>query len=119
MIQKLLVEWQKDTDEIQGAAVVTLDGLILGAHVAQARISGEQLGALTASIFKVGSKSVKALGRGTLEEMYLRGGQGKVHLYVIESRAILAVLARPDANMGMVHIESREKCKRVGQIMGL
>jgi predicted regulator of Ras-like GTPase activity (Roadblock/LC7/MglB family) len=119
MIQKLLVDWQKETEELQGAAVVTLEGLALGSHVSQARITGEQLGALTASIFKVGSKSSKALGRGALEELYLRGNQGTIHLYVIESQAILSVLARPDANMGMVHIESREKCKRVAQIMGL
>ncbi len=119
MIQKILVEWQKNTEEILGATVVTPDGLTLGAHVVQGGITGEQLGAFTASIFKVGSKSVKALRRGALEELYLRGSQGTVHLYVIGSGAILSVLARPDANMGMVHIESREQCKRVAQLLGV
>jgi CheY-like chemotaxis protein/predicted regulator of Ras-like GTPase activity (Roadblock/LC7/MglB family) len=119
MMQRLLVEWQRETEEIQGAAVVTLDGLTLGAHVAQGGITGDQLGALTASIYKVGSKGLKALRRGALEELYLKGAQGSVHLYLIDSRAILSVLARPDANMGMVHMESRERCKRLGQIFSM
>jgi CheY-like chemotaxis protein len=119
MIQKILVDWQKNTEEILGATVVTPDGMTLGAHVVHGGITGEQLGAFTASIFKVGSKSVKALQRGALEELYLRGSQGTVYLYVIGSGAILSVLARPDANMGMVHIESREQCKRVAQVLGL
>ncbi len=119
MIQRLLMDWQRETEEIQGAAVVTLEGLTLGAHVAQGGITGDQLGALTASIFKVGSKALKALRRGALEELYLRGAQGSVHLYMIDSKAILSVLARPDANMGMVHMESRERCRTLGRIFGM
>jgi CheY-like chemotaxis protein len=119
LLQEMLEEWQDATEEVQGAAVVTLEGLTLAAHANQREVGGEQLGALTASIFHVGSKSVKALQRGALEEFYLRGTNGTIHLYVIKSRAILSVLARPDANIGMVHIESREKCKRVAQILGL
>jgi predicted regulator of Ras-like GTPase activity (Roadblock/LC7/MglB family) len=119
VIKRALVEWQRNTEEIQGAAVVTLDGLNLAAHVGQGEITGEQLSALTASIFKVGNKSVNALRRGPLEELYLRGNQGTIYLYVIDSRTILSVLARSDANMGVVHIESREQCKRVAQILGI
>lgn len=119
MIQNLLVQWQGESEEIQGAAVVTSEGLTLGAHVRAGRITGEQLGALTASVFKVGTKAAKAMGRGEMEEMYLRGSQGTMHLYLIDRKAILCVLARPDANMGVVHIESRERCRKVAQILGL
>jgi predicted regulator of Ras-like GTPase activity (Roadblock/LC7/MglB family) len=118
MLQGMLQDWHNNTEEIQGAAVVSLEGLTLATHMSQGGITGEQLGVLTASIYKVGSKSVKALRRGMLEELYLRGGQGTIHLYVIGSKAILSVLARSDANMGMVHIESRELCKRVAQVLG-
>lgn len=118
-LQNILLDWQANSEEIQGAAVVSLEGLILAAHVSQGGITGEQLGALTATIFKIGNKGVKALRRGTLQELYLRGSQGTLHLYCIDSTAILSVLARPDANMGMVHIESREQCKRVAQVFGL
>jgi CheY-like chemotaxis protein/predicted regulator of Ras-like GTPase activity (Roadblock/LC7/MglB family) len=118
LIQKCLVDWQRDSEEIQGAAVVTLEGLTLGAHVAQGGVTPEQLGALTAAIYKIGSKSVKALRRGTLDELYLRGNQGSVHLYSIGAGAILSVLARSDANMGMVHFEARQQCKRVAEVMG-
>jgi CheY-like chemotaxis protein len=119
LLHKILVEWQENSEEIQGAAVVTLDGFMLAAHVSHGRTTGEQLGALTASVYKIGSKGLKALKRGALQELYLRGAQGTLHLYCIDSVAILSVLARPDANMGMVHIESREQCKRVGQVFGL
>jgi CheY-like chemotaxis protein/predicted regulator of Ras-like GTPase activity (Roadblock/LC7/MglB family) len=118
-IQRLLVDWQRESEEIQAAAVVAPEGLILGAHVTQGRIRGEQLGALTASVFKVGMKAAKVMARGGLEEMYLRGTQGTMHLYVIDSKAILCVLARPDANIGVVHIESREICRKMAQILGL
>ncbi len=118
MIQRLLVEWQRESEEIQAAAVVAPEGLILGAHVTQGRIRGEQLGALAASVLKVGVKAAKAMGRGQLEEMYLRGNQGTMHLYLIDSKAVLCVLARQDANIGVVHIESRERCRKVAMILG-
>lgn len=118
MIQQLLVDWQRESEEIQAAAVVTPEGLILGVHVTQSRIKGEQLGALAASVLKVGVKAARAMGRGELEEMYLRGSLGTMHLYMIDSKAVLCVLARPDANMGVVHIESRERCRKVAQILG-
>jgi predicted regulator of Ras-like GTPase activity (Roadblock/LC7/MglB family) len=119
VLQKILTKWQENSEEIQGAAVVTLEGLTLASHVAQGGVTGEQLAALTASIYRVGIKGVKALRRGSLRELYLKGDQGTMHLYCIDSIAILSVMARPDANMGMVHIESREQCKRVAQVFGL
>lgn len=119
MIQQLLVEWQRESEEIQAAAVVAPEGLILGAHVTQGKIKGEQLGALAASVLKVGIKAAKAMARGEMEEMYLRGNQGTMHLYMIDSKAVLCVLARPDANIGVVHIESRERCRKVAQILGV
>lgn len=119
MIQQLLVEWQRESEEIQAAAVVAPEGLILGAHVTQSKIKGEQLGALAASVLKVGVKAARAMGRGELEEMYLRGKQGTMHLYMIDAKAVLCVLARPDANIGVVHIESRERCRKVAQILGV
>lgn len=119
MIQQLLVEWQRESEEIQAAAVVAPEGLVLGAHVSQGRIKGEQLGALAASVLKVGVKAARAMWRGELEEMYLRGNQGTMHLYMIDSKAVLCVLARPDANIGVVHIESRERCRKVAQILGV
>ncbi len=119
LIQSILETWTQETEEIQGAAVVTLQGLTLASHVREAGFTGEKLGALTAAIYKVGAKGVRALRRGPLEELYLRGQQGTIHLYVIESQAILSVLAKPDANIGMVHIESREHCKQIAEILGL
>lgn len=119
VLQQMLVEWQNNTEEIQGAAVVTLEGIALAAHVNEGGISGEQLSALTASIYKVGSKGVNVLKKGALQELYMKGVDGTIHLYVIESEAILSVLARADANMGMVHIESREQCKRVAQVLAI
>lgn len=118
LIQRILKEWPKNTEEIQGAAVVTFEGLTLGTQVTEAGIKGEQLGALTASIHRIGTKSASALRRGTLQELFIRGAEGTVHLYVIGSKAILSVLARQDANMGMVHIESREQCKKIARILG-
>ncbi|MEJ5375471.1 MAG: response regulator [bacterium] len=118
MIQRLLVDWQRESEEIQAAAVVTPEGLVLGAHVTQGRTKEEHLGALAASVLKVGVKAARAMARGDLEEMYLRGNQGTMHLYMIDSKAVLCVLARPDANIGVVHVESREKCRKVGEILG-
>lgn len=119
LVQKLLLDWQKESEEIQGAAVITTDGIPLGVHLSKSRLSGEQFSALTAQIFKVGRKASRATGRGELEELYLRGKLGTLYLYLIESKAVLGVIAAPDANMGVVHLESREKCRKIASILGL
>jgi len=119
LIQKLLADWQKESEEIQGAAVVTTDGIALGAHLSKSRLTQEQFSALTGQIFKVGRKASRATGRGELEEMYIKGAVGTLYLYLIESKAVLGVIASADANMGVVHLESREKCRRIANILGL
>jgi CheY-like chemotaxis protein/predicted regulator of Ras-like GTPase activity (Roadblock/LC7/MglB family) len=117
-IKKMLVKWQQETEEIQGAAVVTMDGITLASHVSHGEINTNKFSALIGSIFKVVAKGADLLRRGSLEEFYIKGREGTLHMYTIDSKALLAVLARADANMGMVHIESREHCKKVAEVLG-
>lgn len=118
LIQRLLSLWHKESEEIQGAAVINIDGIFLGAHAAKGRLSADQVAALTSSIYRVGRKAARATGRGDLEEMYIRGKNGTFHLYLIEGKAVLGVMARADANMGVVHLESRERCRKIAHILG-
>ena len=119
-IRKMLLDWQKGADEIQGTALVTLDGLVVAANVDEKTgITGQQFGALTASLCKVGLKGLQALKKGRLSELYFKGEKGAIFLYIIELKLILSVLTDHDANMGMVHLEARDYCKRVKKVMNI
>jgi predicted regulator of Ras-like GTPase activity (Roadblock/LC7/MglB family) len=58
------------------------------------------------------------LGRGTLEQVYIKGGSGAILLTSIGSEAVLTALARQDAKLGMLFLEMRRAAEDISKLVG-
>ena len=92
--------------EIEAAAVVSLDGLII-ASALPPEMSEDRVSAMSAAILSLAESISKEMGRGTLEQVFTKGAGGYVILITISEHAGLTVLTNDQAKAGLVFLEMR------------
>ncbi len=92
--------------EIEAAAVVSMDGLIM-ASALPSRMSEDRVSAMSAAILSLAESISNEMGRGSLEQVFTKGANGYVILITISEQAGLTVLANDQAKPGLVFLEMR------------
>ena len=62
---------------------------------------------MSAAMLSLGERISSELGRGLLEQVYIRGDDGFVILSSIGEEAVLTALARKGAKLGLVFLDMR------------
>ncbi|HEY61590.1 MAG TPA: hypothetical protein G4N95_02965 [Anaerolineae bacterium] len=112
-----LREMQTASPEIEASAVVSVDGLII-ASALPAEVEEDRVSAMSAAMLSLGDRIAMELGRGGLEQVYIRGDHGYVILSSIGEEAVLTALAREGAKLGLVFLEMRRAAKDLERILG-
>lgn len=103
------------SSDIQASAVMTRDGHTL-ASVLEASVNSVRLGAMCATLLSLGERASQELSRGNLKQILIQGEEGYVLLMRVGEKAVLAVVSRPSANLGMMLVEAR---RTAGEIVAL
>ncbi len=115
MIERLK-ELQASTPDIEASAVVSLDGLIM-ASALPADVEEDRVSAMSAAMLSLGERIASELGRGTLDQVYIRGERGYVVLMAVGEEAVLTVLARPQAKLGLLFLDMRRAAEDLARIL--
>jgi hypothetical protein len=107
---------QKTTPDIEASAVVSVDGLIL-ASILPPGIEEDRVSAMSAALLSLGEQIAGELGRGLLEQVYVRGALGYVLLTAVGEKAVLTVLAKKDAKLGVVFYEMRRIVEQLSSVL--
>jgi predicted regulator of Ras-like GTPase activity (Roadblock/LC7/MglB family) len=97
---------QVSTPDIEASAVVSVDGLII-ASALPSDVEEDRVSAMSAAMLSLGERIAGELARGTLDQVYIRGAEGYVILTSVGEEAVLTVLARKDAKLGLVFLDMR------------
>jgi predicted regulator of Ras-like GTPase activity (Roadblock/LC7/MglB family) len=62
---------------------------------------------MSAAMLSLGERIASELGRGLLNQVYIRGKQGYVLLMSVGEDAVLTVLAREGAKLGLIFLDMR------------
>ncbi len=62
---------------------------------------------MSAAMLSLGERIASELGRGNLDQVYIKGENGYVFLMAVGSEAVLTVLARKDARLGLLLLDMR------------
>jgi len=95
------------TPEIEGAALVSPDGLII-ASVLAPPADEDRVAAMSAAMVSLGERISEELGRGKLEQVYITGSEGFALLTAAGPQAMLTIIARGEARLGMLLLELRK-----------
>jgi len=97
---------QSSSSEIEASAVVSIDGLTIASALPQG-VEEDRVSAMSAAMLSLGERIATELGRGTLEQVYVKGEKGYVVLMAIGEDAVLTALAREQAKLGLIFLDMR------------
>ncbi len=101
-----LRELQASTPDIEASAVVSVDGLIMASSLPQG-IEEDRVSAMSAAMISLGERIAGELGRGDLEQVYIRGDSGYVILMAVGEEAVLTSLIRENARLGLIFLDMK------------
>jgi predicted regulator of Ras-like GTPase activity (Roadblock/LC7/MglB family) len=111
-----LRELQASTPDVEASAVVSVDGLTMASSL-PAGIEEDRVSAMSAAMLSLGERIAGELGRGTLDQVYVKGEQGYVLLMAVGEEAVLTVLAREQAKLGLLFLDMRRATEDLVRIV--
>jgi len=101
-----LRDLQSTTPEIEASAVVSVDGLIMASSL-PAGVEEDRVSAMSAAMLSLGERIASELGRGLLDQVYVKGKEGYVILMSVGEEAVLTTLVREGAKLGLIFLDMR------------
>jgi len=99
-----LRDLQASSGDVEAAAIVSVDGLSMASSM-PADIEEDRVSAMSAAMLSLGERISSELGRGALEQVYVKGQNGYVILTAVGEEAVLTVLARKEAKLGLIFLD--------------
>ena len=101
-----LRELQASSPDIEASAVVSVDGLSIASALPQG-VEEDRVSAMSAAMLSLGERIATELGRGSLEQVFIKGEKGYVVLMSAGQDAVLTALAREPAKLGLIFLDMR------------
>ena len=111
-----LDDFSRAAPNLQGAAVVSFDGLVMAAAVPHG-MDEDRLGAMSAALLALGEQAALGLGRGPMHQLFVEGEDGYVFLMSARGEAVLTAVVDHGAKIGLVLYEMRRAADAVGAVL--
>jgi uncharacterized protein len=111
-IQEELHRLQRSSPDIEATALITMDGLILASTLPDST-EEDRVSAMSAALLSLAERISLELGRGYLEQVFLRGAGGDVLLMAVADQAVLTVMSQREAKLGMLIYYMRRATKEL------
>lgn len=111
-----LNQMQSSSPDIEASAVVSVDGLTIASALPHG-VEEDRVSAMSAAMLSLGERIAGELGRGSLEQIYIKGNQGFVVLMSVGNDAVLTVLAREQAKLGLIFLDIRRAAEEISKLL--
>jgi predicted regulator of Ras-like GTPase activity (Roadblock/LC7/MglB family) len=115
LVEKLR-ELQASSADVEAAAIVSVDGLSMASSM-PANIEEDRVSAMSAAMLSLGERIAGELGRGGLDQVYVKGEHGYVILMSVGDEAVLTVLAREQAKLGLIFLDMGRAVKELTKLV--
>jgi len=111
-----LTDLQATSPDIEGSAIVSVDGLSI-ASALRPDIEEDRVSAMSAAMLSLGERIATELGRGKLDQVYIKGNNGYVILLAIGEHAVLTIMARKEAKLGLILLDMSRAAADLSKII--
>lgn len=111
-----LRDLQASSTDVEASAIVSVDGLTM-ASALPSEIEEDRVSAMSAAMLSLGERIATELGRGQLDQVYIKGQTGYVILMSIAADAVLTVLARDQAKLGLLFLDMRRAAEDLEKLL--
>lgn len=115
MVERLR-DLQASSPDIEASAVVSVEGLSIASALPH-EVEEDRVSAMSAAMLSLGDRIASELGRGTLNQVYIRGENGYVILMAVGEEAVLTVLARQQAKLGLILLDMRRAVESLVKLL--
>ena len=116
MVQRLR-NMQAAAPDIEASAVVSVDGLIMASALQQG-VEEDRVSAMSAPMLSRGERISGERGRGTLDQVYIKGDKGAIVLTAIGDEAVLTAMSRQEGKLGLIFLEMRRAAEDLVKLVG-
>lgn len=112
----ILRNFVSQTTDVQGAAMVTPDGLPLASSLPSG-MDDERVSAMSAAMLSLGERIGQELVRGNIDRIYVEGEEGFSILTSCGEEAVFLVLAGKTAKQGVLMLEIKRAIAELKPIL--
>jgi predicted regulator of Ras-like GTPase activity (Roadblock/LC7/MglB family) len=116
LIVERLRDMQASSPDLEASAVVSVDGLTIASALPQ-EVEEDRVAAMSAAMLSLGERIASELGRGTLQQVYIKGSNGYVLLMSVGNDAVLTTLARENAKLGLILLDMRRAVEDLSKLL--
>ncbi len=116
MMVDRLRDLQAGTPDVEASAVVSVDGLIMASSL-PSDVDEDRISAMSAAMLSLGDRIAEELRRGRLQRVYIEGSDGIIVLMAIGEEAVLTVMARSTAKLGLVFLDMRRAVEDLERLL--
>lgn len=116
LIVERLRDMQISSPTVEASAVVSADGLTI-ASALPSSVEEDRVAAMSAAMLSLGDRIASELGRGALEQVYIKGSSGYVILMAIGNEAVLTALAHENAKLGLVLLDMHRTVESLAKLI--
>ncbi|TQV62050.1 MAG: hypothetical protein FNT29_10070 [Halothiobacillaceae bacterium] len=116
MLTSILSELNGSSADIEASAIVSTDGLMMAALL-PGGMDEDRVGAMSAALLSLGDRTAKELARGGLEQVLIKGDKGYILMTHAGEDAVLTVLAKPQAKLGLIFLDVKRAAESVAKVI--
>ena len=116
MLTSVLTELNGTSADIEASGVISTDGLMM-ASVLPAGMDEDRVGAMSAAMLSLGDRTAQELSRGNLEQVLIKGARGYVLMTYAGQEAVLTVLAKPNAKLGLIFLDVKRAAESISEML--
>ncbi len=116
-LSSVLQNFVSSTSDVEGAAIVTPDGLPLATSLPKA-IDEERAAAMSAAMLSLGERISSEFARGEVDRIFVEGNKGYGILTSCGTDAVFLVLASQSAKQGLLMLEIKRALGELKLILG-
>lgn len=117
MLADALEKLLQESSDIDGAAIVGVDGLVYSANVPQRALDENMVGASSAAILGLSKRSVDQLKRGNFSQTLVQGDDGNIIVVSLNEETLFVGLTSSNVNLGMAFAEVRSMVANLKEIL--
>lgn len=116
MMVERLRDLQASSPDIEASAIVSVDGLSIASSLPQ-DVEEDRVSAMSAAMLSLGERIASELGRGVLDQVYIKGEDGYVVLMAVGEEAVLTALAHKNAKLGLIFLDMRRAVEDIAKLI--
>ncbi len=116
-IADVLSELLQESADIEGAAVVGIDGLVYSANVPHRDMDVDLVGAAAAAMLGLSKRSVEQFKRGNFTRTLVQGDAGNIVVVLLNEDTLLVALTPNAVNLGMAFAEVKDSAAQLQDIL--